>query len=108
MDCLRRCQHLIEALIYQSRDFERVEGGLFNADRNAPQASGRLIRQEILRQNPVEVQNRLAVEADFIRRAHKKRSCRCCWKGSIGGSRSEGGNHKQQDKLIGFLSLIFR
>jgi hypothetical protein len=63
MDCLRRCQHLIEALLYQLRNFERVEGGLFNADRNAPQASGRrLIRQEVLRQNPVEVENRIAVQ----------------------------------------------
>jgi transposase len=37
-----------------------------------------------------------------------ERSYRCCWKGSIGVSRSERGNHKQQDKWIAFLSLIFR
>jgi len=51
-----------------------MEGGAFNAERNAPQASGRLLlRQEVLRQNSVEIQNRIAVEADLIRRAHKKR-----------------------------------
>ena len=74
MDCLRSCQHLIKAFLDQLRDFERMEGGAFNADRNPPQTPGRrLIRQEVLRQNSVEVQNRIAVEADLIRRAHKKR-----------------------------------
>jgi hypothetical protein len=43
-----------------------------------------------------------------VRSLLHERSYRCCWRGSIGGSRSERGNHKQQDKWVGFRRIVFR
>jgi hypothetical protein len=52
-----------------------MECGLFNAYGNASQPTGsRLIRQEILRQDAVKVQDRMTIEADLICGAHKKRN----------------------------------
>ena len=50
-----------------------MKDGLFNADRNATQAPRScLVWQEILRQNPMEIQNRIAVKTYLIGRTHKK------------------------------------
>jgi len=49
---LRSCQHLIE-ILDQLRDFERMEDGAFNADRNRPKRpAAASIRQEFCARIP--------------------------------------------------------
>jgi len=80
---------LIKASLDQLRDFERMEGGAFQMPTAMrPQASSRrLIRQEVLRQNSVEGSDRIPVEADLIRSAHKERDgvlvMRIIWASSL-------------------------
>jgi hypothetical protein len=69
-----RCEYRIEAFLDELGHFQRVKGGFFDADGNAPQPAGRgRIRQQVIREYRVKIENRMAVKTDILRRADKKR-----------------------------------
>ena len=69
----RSGENPIEALLDRLRQFQRVENRTADADGGVSKAAGRVrIRQQIVRQGRVEIENRIAVEADIVRRVDEE------------------------------------
>lgn len=69
-----RCREdLIEVLLNLLRDGQRVKGGPFDADGDVPQSPrGVFNRQEIVHENRMKIEDRVAIEAGFIRCVDQK------------------------------------
>src|SRR6266850_1229107 len=62
-----------EAFLDDLRNFERMKCGFFNAHSDAPQPSGRRgVRQQVVREYGVKVEDRIAIESDLVRRADEE------------------------------------
>ena len=60
-------KHLVEALLDELGYFERIKGGLLDADRDSAQAPWcARIGQKVLRENAVEIEDCVAVESDLV------------------------------------------
>jgi hypothetical protein len=72
-DCSGRRQDLIEEVFNLLGDRERNKGRPFDAHRDMPQPSRvTFIRQEVVRENRVKIEDGVTIEADFIRRVDQK------------------------------------
>src|SRR5208283_2456724 len=61
-------EQVVEALLDQLRQFQRMESGLPDTDAHTAQPAGRArVGQEVLRQNPVKIEDRVPVKADSLR-----------------------------------------
>ena len=67
MDRLRRVEDAVETLLHLCRHLGRAIGGAADADRHRSQTpGGRGVRQQVVRQHPVQVEDRTAIECNVV------------------------------------------